>query len=391
MMSGSIGSIRQFPYRLTVLWLGRMLVIAIGMLAAAPEPAYVVFGARQQVETQHPITCVHTRLTDEVEEWKIQRSLELVREMGAATIVEFFPWSYIESEKGRYDWSHSDLIVRHAEAQGLTIIARLGLVPGWAQPDTDDLTDNAYTLNFLTPDHFADFANFVEVFAAHYKDQISHIIIWNEPNLAFEWGYQPIEPQQYVDLLRLAYPAAHRGNPDVIVLGGALAPTLEPPGSPFGMNDLDYLERLYRLGAGAYFDALAIHAYGLKFPPDDPPDPEVLNFRRIELVHDIMVKNGDADKPVFITESGWNDHPRWTKAVKPGQRISYTIDALEYAETHWPWAKNLCIWALRYPAPTYSFSDYFTLITPDFIIKPIYYEIQAWAGGALRSANKPDY
>jgi len=389
-MSGVTGLIEQLRYRPIVLWLGRILILVVMMLAASPQSAYVVIGARQEVATKHPTTCAHTRLTDEVEEWKIQRSLELVREMGAPTIVEFFPWSYIESSKGQYDWWHSDMIVRHAEAQGLTVIARLGLVPEWAQPDRDDPAADAYTLNYLTPDHFGDFANFVEAFASHYRGQISHIIIWNEPNLAFEWGYQPVDPQQYVELLRLAYPAAHRGNPNVVVLGGALAPTLEPPGSPLGMNDLVYLERLYTAGAGDYFDALAIHAYGLKFPPDDPPDPAVLNFRRSELVRRIMVENGDADKPVYITESGWNDHLRWTKAVKPGQRITYTIGALEYAEENWPWAKSLCIWALRYPAPTHSFPDYFTLISPDFTIKPIYYEIQAWAGGAARSENSLD-
>jgi hypothetical protein len=94
-----------------------------------------------------------------------------------------------------------------------------------------------------------------------------------------------------------------------------------------------------------------------------------------------MVANGDADKPVYITESGWNDHPRWTKAVRPGQRIAYTIDAYEYAEDHWPWLESLCVWAFRYPAPTYSFPDYFTLVSSDFSPKPIYYELQAWARG----------
>jgi hypothetical protein len=94
-----------------------------------------------------------------------------------------------------------------------------------------------------------------------------------------------------------------------------------------------------------------------------------------------MLDNGDRSKPVFITESGWNDHPRWTKAVRPGQRIAYTLDAFRYAEANWPWAYKLCIWALRYPAPTQSFPDNYTLVTPDFTLKPIYYEIQAWARG----------
>lgn len=357
-----------------------LLLLAVLTLMIRPAPPYVVIGPPRQVETQHPITCVHTRLTDEVEEWKIQRTLQMVREMGATTIVEFFPWAYIEPEQGEYTWQHSDMIVTHARAQGLRIIARLGLVPAWARPDPDETEANT-SLNYLTPEHYQDFADFVEVFTAHYGDQVEAVIIWNEPNLGFEWGFQDPSPQRYVDLLRLAYPAAHRGNPNVIVLAGALAPTLEPAGSPYGVNELDYLTQFYRLGAAQYFDALAVHTYGFRFPPEELPASDVLNFRRVELLRDIMVASGDADKPVYITESGWNDHPRWTKAVHPGQRIAYTLDAFRYAEANWPWVETLCIWAFRYPAPVHSYPDYYTLVSPDFTPKPIYDAIQAWARG----------
>jgi hypothetical protein len=59
---------------------------------------------RRTVVTTNPLIGVHTRLTDEVEEWKVQRTLQMVREMGAPWIVEFFPWSYIEPRPGQFDW-----------------------------------------------------------------------------------------------------------------------------------------------------------------------------------------------------------------------------------------------------------------------------------------------
>lgn len=349
-----------------------------------PAPAYVVISQPHTVETQHPITCVHTRLTDEVEEWKIQRTLEMVREMGAPTIVEFFPWSYIEQTEDSTSWEHSDLVVEHARAQGLTVIARLGMVPKWAQPDPEDAAGQV-TDNTLPPESVDDFARFVEAFAAHYRDDIDTIILWNEPNLAFEWGYEPPDPDRYIDLLQAAYPAAHRGNPDVRVLAGALAPTLEPVGSPYGLNEIDYLTALYEAGFAELYDGLAVHTYGFKFPADDPPAADVLNFRRVELLREIMVTYGDEDKPVVITESGWNDHPRWTKAVRPGQRITYTLDAFQFTEENYPWVESLCVWAFRFPVPTQSYPDYFTLVGEDFTPKPIYSELQTWARGeALR-------
>src|SRR5262249_38685114 len=143
--------------------------------------------------------CVHTRLIDEVEEWVIQRSLQLVREMGADTIVEFFPWAYFEQSPGRYSWSQADRIIRHAENQGLRVIARVGFVPRWARPDfQDDVT----TMNYLPDEMFDDFARFVSAFAQRYAGTVDHIIIWNEPNLAFEWGYRPVNPEDYVRLLQ---------------------------------------------------------------------------------------------------------------------------------------------------------------------------------------------
>jgi hypothetical protein len=339
-------------------------------------------GAPQTVETVKPQVCVHTRLIDEVYEWKIQRSLQLVREMGANTIVEFFPWAYIEREKGVYDWEPADRITRHARNQGLKIIARMGFVPAWARPDIDE---RYTTLNDLPEESFDDFAEFVAAFAARYAGEIDQIIIWNEPNLTFEWGYRPVDPAGYTRMLQAVYAPAHAANPNVVILAAPLAPTLEPLGSANGLNDLLYLEELYRAGAAGYFDALAMHTYGFTEPPEAPPASDTLNFRRAELLRDIMLRYDNPQKPVYITESGWNDNPRWTKAVRPALRVSYTIDAFEYAEQNWPWLDKLCVWALRYPAPTWSYPDNFTLITTNFELKPIYYEIQNYARGWERS------
>jgi len=226
------------------------------------------------------------------------------------------------------------------------LVMRLGMTPAWARPNPQE---QETTATYLDADAYNDFANFVAVFVARYREDVQHIIIWNEPNLSFEWGYRPVDPAAYVDLLRVVYPAARAANPDVIVLGGALAPTLEPPDSPAGLNDLLYLEAMYAAGGGAYFDALSAHAYGLGFAPETPPDPALINFRRVELLRAIMDANGDTGKLIYVTEAGWNDHPRWTWAVKPGQRIQYTLDAYTWAAEQWPWCPVVAMWMLRTP------------------------------------------
>lgn len=351
----------------------RLLILAIILPLLLPRPILITPGPPQAVHTTHPIVGVHTRLTDEVEEWKIQRSLQMVREIGAPWIVEFFPWAYYQGKDGGIAWEHPDQVINHAHAQGLQIIARIGLTPGWARPPDTPLT-------YLDADAYDDFAAFTAVFAKRYHGKVSHIIIGNEPNLNYEWGYRITTYQDYVDLLKVVYPVVKAANPDVVILAGALAPTLEPEGSPWGLNDLTYLAGMYEAGAAVYFDGLAVHAYGLTFPPETEPSPDLLNFRRVELVRQVMVERGDAAKSIFITETGWNDHPRWTMGVRPGQRIQYTLDALRFAEANWPYVEMMAIWAFRFPAPTKSYMDYYTLVTPEFVKKPIYDEIQRYTG-----------
>jgi hypothetical protein len=331
----------------------------------------------QQVATQHPVVCVHTRLTDEVESWKIQRTLQLVREMGAPTIVEFFPWAYVETARGQYDWNHPDRIIGLAQQQGLRIIARLGLVPGWAR----DQSPAALTsLNSLTPANYPAFAAFVAAFAARYRAVVRMIIPWNEPNLSFEWGYRSVSAAEYTDFMRQVYTAVKAANPAMMVLGGALAPTLEQVGSTNAISDLAFLEGIYASGGAPYFDALAVHSYDLtRTAPTAPPSADKINFRRVELLRQIMAAHGDQNKPVFITEMGWNDHPRWAYAVHPGERVSFTIEAMRFAEANWPWARSVCVWNFRMPSLVQSYPDYWAIVTPDFQKRALYDALQRFA------------
>ena len=338
-----------------------------------PPPLLIMPGPPRTVQTEHPILGVHTRLTDEVEEWKIQRTLEMVREMGAPWIVEFFPWAYYHAEDGGFAWSHPDLVVEHAHAQGLKVIARIGWTPQWARPEDSPPT-------YLDASAYDDFAAFAAAFAERYRGRVGYLIVGNEPNLSFEWGYRQTTAADYVALLEAVYPAVKQANPEMVVLAGALAPNLEPPGSPWAANDLAYLEAMYAAGAADYFDGLAVHVYGLTRPPEDPPAANRLNFRRVELMREVMVERGDAETQMYITETGWNDHPRWTYAVSPAERIRYTLDAIRYAEAEWPYVEMMALWAFRYPAPTHKPADYYTLVTPEFLPKPIYEELKAFTG-----------
>ncbi|NPV08154.1 MAG: hypothetical protein HPY83_09360 [Anaerolineae bacterium] len=351
----------------------RGLATAIVGLAAGvhPEPL-VSLGPQQAVRGCNPILGVHTRLTDEVEEWKIKRTLEMVREMGAHWVVEYFPWAYVEPQPGRFSWAHADLTVKHAARQGLKLVARLGYVPQWARP-----TGSASS--YLDPDHYDDFARFCSRFAQRYREEVAHVIVWNEPNLALEWGFRPPDPAGYAELLHLCYGAIKAEAPETVVLGGALAPVPAPLDDPQAMDDLTFLERACAVGACQSMDALAVHAYGWASPPEDDPEPGRVNFRRAELLRAALGRLGYTGMPAYVTEAGWNDHPRWTRAVSPALRLDYTVRAYEFARHRWSWCPMVATWAFRFPWLQHSYQDYFAFVTPGFQPRPVYDAVRLYA------------
>jgi polysaccharide biosynthesis protein PslG len=380
------------------------VAVLLGLLTLVrPPQVLVTLGPQQTVVTRNSLAGVHTRFIDEAETWKIQRGLSMVREMGASWIVEFFPWAYLEPSKGQYQWQAAERIIDHADRQGLQVIARLGYVPVWARPAQNE---QQTTFTYLDRSHYADFAEFAAAFAEHFRGRVNFIVIWNEPNLSGEWGMRPVDPAGYVALLRASYAPIKQANPDVTVLAGALAPTLEPAGSAQGLDDLLYLQEMYHVletttDAGQKtvsnlqsptaqskianlkpqipnrpYDGWAIHAYGRTDPPEAAPAADVINYRRAELEHAIMTQHGDGDLPVFITEAGWNDNPYWAFGVTPAQRIQYTLGAWNYARTHWPWVRSVAMWVFKLPAPAHGYRDNYTFVTPSLEPLPIYDEVK---------------
>ena len=358
-----------------------LLVLAFGqVLALVPTPAPVVPATPtpvpQHVVTNNPKLGVHTRLTDEEHPERIMQTFEMVREMGAAWAVEYFPWSYIQADsRAHFSWTHADLVVDAAAVQGVTLVARLDGVPGWARPP-------GTTWRYLDPDHYADYAAFVAAFVARYHDKVRYIILWNEPNLSSEWGVRPPDPVAFTALLRAGYAAAKGADPTITVLMGGLASV--PWSSESAMQDSKFLQGVYDAGGGAAFDMLALHPYGYNNSPTAPAvdSEQGMNFARATVLREVMVRNGDAAKGAMITEAGWNDSPRWIWSVRPAQRIAYTLAAYEQAQRDWPWCVAVAVWAFRLPAPAYTYMDGYTFVTPDFIPKPIYYEVQKYATGA---------
>ena len=317
-------------------------------------------------------------LDREVERWKLEETLEMARAAGIGWIKQQFSWEEIEPQrKGEFQWEKHDRIVDLAEQHDMQIIARLDRPPDWTRQDNRFKT--------RPPDNPADYGDFVYAFVQRYKDRVRYVQIWNEPNLTAEWGFQRVDAVAYTRLLEVAYRRAKEADPDVVILSAPLAITLEDASMRGNHNDLIFLEQMYQAGAGEFFDILSSNAFGLDRPPDDPPDPNILNFRRVELQREIMERYGDAAKPVWINEYGWNaapvsfpeEHLTW-KRVTETQQAEYTVQGITWARAHWPWLGVVNIWYFRQVGdiPPDRPAYYFALVDPEFNPRPVYEAIR---------------
>jgi len=331
----------------------------------------------------------------EVEPWKRDKTLQMAAEAGIGWVKQQFPWEEIEPQrKGEFlepttkasSWAKYDEIVAACENYGLQIVARLDRPPAWTRQD------NSYPER--PPDNFEDYGDFVYVFVKHYQGRIKYIQIWNEPNIFPEWGNRPVDPAQYVELLEIAYRRAKEADPNIYVLCAPLAMTLgqehPEPGKWIAMSDLAFLEEMYKAGAREYFDIYSANAFGMGRPPEDPPDPNVLNFQRVLLQRKIMERYGDGDKAVWFDEYGWNAAPEsfpaesliWQR-VSEREQAEYTVRGIERARREWSWAGVFMIWYARQVGniSTDRADYYFRMIDVDFTPRPLYLAVK---GAALK-------
>lgn len=199
---------------------------------------------------------------------QMERAADLAMAAGVKWSREEFYWGIIETERGKFDWSHYDRVADTARRHGISVYGLIDYWNPWTKP--------------YTPEGIADYAAYCKALVGRYKGRINHWEIWNEPNIFFWTGPK----EMYPELVKAAYKAIKEADPSATVLACSTATI-----------DTEFIKMVMK--AGAPFDGLTVHPYRAAL--DDE------GF--IKELQDVAALTAHADgkqKPVWITEMGWS-------------------------------------------------------------------------------------
>lgn len=145
-----------------------------------------------------------------------------------------------------------------------------------------------------------DFANFLD--ELDWPVENRYIVLFNEVNRASEWG-GTVDPVKYAKIIKNAYGIFKERSGDFFMLGPSLDSSL--PNSASSLSAQNYLSQMAVFDplVWTYFDGWSSHSYpnpGFITPPYKTGFQSIVGYKS-ELAYLNL-----APKPVFITETGWD-------------------------------------------------------------------------------------
>ncbi len=304
-------------------------------------------------------------------------------------------WSQTEPiEQGGFDWRELDKVVAAVSSAGIKLLLSVVRAPNWA------LADRSHG----PPGDPLDFRDFMQALAGRYRGHVHAYELWNEANLAREWGYGQIDAGEFVELMLAGNEGVKAGDPDAITVGGALTPAGDvdiPDQQVQAIDDVRFLEQIYAYRDGIArqaFDAWGMHPGGFNNAPTQEIGTErgsgwnghgSFYFQRYTQHRAIMEANGDADKPIWLTEMGWstaNADPAYGFGADNSEddQAQFLVDAFQLIRDSAPYITHAFVWNLNFQAVVGPEDEKFAfgLLRPDGSPRPAYTALKEMTKGA---------
>lgn len=228
---------------------------------------------------------------------QVDATLAELNKLGVAWLRMDFDWSEMQPEgPGRYHTVKIDQQVEAIVAHGIKVLGIIDYTPAWANGHAPS--------QFYPPKKTRDYTAFAAYLARRYAPMGVHTWeIWNEPN-GGEFWMPKADPKAYARLLKAAYPAIKKADPQATVITGGLAPACDCKNS---LTPMTFLDGVYKAGAKRYFDHVGHHPYTyphLANATDGGAKWWTQMYTGPQNLRSIMTANGDADKKIWMTEYG---------------------------------------------------------------------------------------
>ncbi|MCE5259496.1 MAG: cellulase family glycosylhydrolase, partial [Chloroflexi bacterium] len=290
---------------------------------------------------------------------RLSSAITAVQDAGFNWVKVQVSWADSEPDfKGGYAWAKLDEFIAKLDAAGLKVLLTVNDAPDWARSAFTDKTVSG------PPADPQDMADFMAALAGRYQGKVQALEVWSAQNLAYEWGYDEIDAERYVELLCAVFKAVKAVDPNIAIISGGLMPT-GVTAEGISIDDLEYLRQMYAAGCKACMDGVGVHPLGYNNPPDaridytNPDEPTFkvhrsFYFRETMLAyHELMVLNGDAGKRLWPTEFGWasssdpNPGYEYAADVTEAEQAQYLVRAYQMMK-EWGWVGPAFAWNLNY-------------------------------------------
>ncbi|PAW78366.1 MAG: hypothetical protein B9S32_07515 [Verrucomicrobia bacterium Tous-C9LFEB] len=205
-----------------------------------------------------------------------------------------FYWFAVQPTEGTgttgFNWTRTDMLVRHAKTAGVDLIGLLGNPPPWAAADPGATYKNSYSSyskmsGRWKPRNNTEWGNYVYQVVSRYKNDVKNWEIWNEVDWHPSFPYYSFSgtTAEYLALLQTAYTQAKLADPtcNVLISGFGLV----------SAADVNMPYDLLNAGAASSFDTFASHGY---------------ENTKVDALNTALYAKKGAGAPHWMTEQMWD-------------------------------------------------------------------------------------
>ena len=243
--------------------------------------------------------------------WGIQAStledtlLDKAAEIGVKWTRLGASWPSIEKEKGKYDWSETDIAFTKIYDKGITPFVTLGSgnrlyteLTTYDDPKLAEIYGYRPAPPTQNPEALEAWLKYVRATVERYKDRIKYWEVWNEPNHRNYWGTNP-NGKEYGKLLKLTAGLIKEIDPDAVIIGGSMA----------GI-DAGFTEDFLGVGTADLIDIISYHNYGAI--PEERIYPAVELWEVINRYNpDIQLWQGECGYPSHSSTTNYRGISPW--------------------------------------------------------------------------------